>query len=158
MSSPVYNPPNYAPPVRASQTWFGRNWKWFVPCLVVTFAAVVTLFVFSLLSLAFGMMRSSEAYQTAITRAQQNPAVWAKIGHPFRVGKLLSGSIHLNGDSGDAEMSIPISGDQGSGHILVGAKKRAGKWTYQTLEVRVDSDGTVIPLLGPGGASSDDAV
>lgn len=155
MGSPVYNPPMYPP---APRTWFGRNWKWFVPTIVVAFVAMVGLFIFAILSFVFGIMRSSEPYQTAIQRAQQNPVVWQKIGHPVRVGRFFSGSINVSGDTGDAELSIPISGDRGAGHILVSAKKRAGKWTYETLEVHVDSDGTVIPLLGPGALTGDDSV
>jgi Cytochrome oxidase complex assembly protein 1 len=56
----------------------------------------------------------------------------------------------LNNDSGDAELSIPISGPRGKGRILVAAKKEHGRWSYQTMEVDVDGDDTAIPLLNPG--------
>jgi len=157
MSSPVYSPP-MSPIAQVPRTWFGRNWKWFVPTLVVTFLTIFGLFIFAILSFVFGTIRSSGPYQTAIERTQQNPVVWEKIGHPVRVGRFFSGSINISGDSGNAELSIPIYGDHGAGHILVSAKKREGKWTYQVLEVHVDADGTVIPLLGPGAAAGDDSV
>lgn len=160
MSSPASNPPMY-PIVRAPKTWFGRNWKWFVPVLCAFAAALLGLFVLGIYFAVTGIMKSNDAYKTAIQRAEQNPVVWEKIGHPFRVGSLISGNVNLNGPSGEADISIPIHGDHGSGHIFVSAKKRAGKWTYEVLEVHVDGDGTVIPLLGAGGgeaAPADDSV
>jgi Cytochrome oxidase complex assembly protein 1 len=158
MGSTVYNPPVYSPAPRR-KSWFERNWKWFVPAVLVFLVAIAGLFVLAILSFVNGLMRSSDAYKTAIQRAEQSPMVAVKIGHPFRVGRLIAGSINLNNDSGEAELSIPISGDRGTGHILVGAKKSAGKWTFQTLEVHVDGDQDVIPLLGPdGGPPPDDAV
>jgi hypothetical protein len=131
------------------KSWFSRNWKWFVPLLLAASMAVLAAFVLALLSVVTGMMRSTEAYTTAIQRAEQSPEVASKIGHPLRVGRLISGRVNLNGDSGEAVLSIPISGDRGSGRILVAAKKQAGKWTFQTLEVHVNGDEMVIPLLSP---------
>jgi hypothetical protein len=160
MTTPAYNAPGYFPPV-PYRSWFARNWKWFVPVLVATFVAMLGLFLLGLFVTATGMIRSSGAYKTAIQKAEQNPVVETKIGRPFRVGKFVQGNVNFSGDSGDAELSIPITGERGSGHIIARAKKRAGEWTFQTLEVHVDSDGTVIPLLGAGGGESapaDDSV
>ncbi len=92
-------------------------------------------------------------------RAEQSPEVAARIGRPFRVGRLVSGRVNLNGDGGDEEISIPISGEHGSGYILARAKKKGGQWTFQRLEVHVDGSDTVIPWTGSGGAApADDSV
>jgi len=159
MSSSAYTPPSYTPPAQY-KSWFARNWKWFMPLLAFTALGTLCLFVVGVYEIAANMVRSSDVYSIAIQKAQQSPAVWSNIGRPFQVGKFVQGNIGLSNDNGEAELSIPISGAQGAGHIVVSAKKRAGQWTFQTLEVHVDADGTVIPLLGPGGeaAPADDSV
>jgi hypothetical protein len=158
MSSNVYGPASDSP-VSRRKSWFERNWKWFVPVLVVFLLATAALFVFAILSFVTGLMRSSDAYKLAIQRAEQSQAVAAKIGRPFRVGWLMMGSINLKDDGGDAEMSIPIAGDRGAGRIIVVAKKTARLWTFQTLEVHVDGDAKIIPLIASdGGPPADDVI
>ena len=58
-----------------------------------------------------------------------------------------SGNISVSGSSGDAEFSIPISGPKGSAVICVVAKKKAGKWIYEILEVEVEGSKDRIGLL-----------
>jgi hypothetical protein len=155
MGTTVNNAPAYSPAPRR-KSWFDRNWKWFVPALAVLMCGMVALFVLGVYEFASGMIRGSDAYKVAIERAEQSPAVAAKIGRPFKIGKLITGSIRLNNGSGDAELSIPILGDRGAGRILVAATENAGKWTFQTLEVHVDGDEKVIPLMGPNGGPPPD--
>lgn len=110
---------------------------------------MVGLFVGGVFELATSIMRSSDAYKTAVQRAEESPLVTEKIGHPIQVGWFTSGNMNVSGDSGNADLSIPISGPRGKGHIEVSAKKEHGKWTYQTLEVDVDGSDIAIPLLSP---------
>ena len=95
----------------------------------------------------------------------KNADVQAKVGTPMKVGWLTSGSINLNGPSGDASLAIPLSGPKGAGTIYVEAKKKAGTWRYETLEF-APSDGARVPLLdeslpqilpAPASPSKDDA-
>jgi hypothetical protein len=111
-------------------------------------ALVFGLFLGGVFELATSLIKSSDAYKTAVQRAEDSPEVREKIGYPLKVGWFTSGRINVAGDSGNADLSIPISGPRGKGHILVSAKKRNGKWAYQTLEVEVDGE-AVIPLLSP---------
>jgi hypothetical protein len=60
----------------------------------------------------------------------------------------LSGNTNVNGASGDADLSIPISGPKGKGTIFAVAKKSGGEWTYSKLNVKIDSTGETIDL-GP---------
>jgi hypothetical protein len=119
--------------------------------MVLSSALLFAGFVGGVLELVTTIMRSSDVYKTAVQRAENSPLVAEKIGRPFKIGWFTSGNINVSGDSGNADLSIPISGQRGSGRILVGAKKRHGKWTYQTLEVEVDGDEATIPLLTPDG-------
>jgi hypothetical protein len=129
--------------------WWSRNWKWFVPtgcCLAplvigACFAAFLVLVVFSAL-------KQSDAYKIAVARAKADSRVMAALGTPIEEGWYLSGKTNVNGASGDADISIPISGPKGKGTIYAVATKSAGEWTYSKLQVKIDSTGETIDL-GP---------
>ena len=72
----------------------------------------------------------------------------AALGTPIEEGWYLSGKTNVNGGSGDADISIPISGPKGKGTIYAVATKSAGEWTYSKLQVKIDSTGEAIDL-GP---------
>jgi hypothetical protein len=148
MNTPAYSLPSGAP-AQPRRSWFERNWKWFVPVMLVSAVLLFGLFFGALFELLTSVMRSSVAYQTAVQRAEESPEVADKIGHPIKVGWIVSGNINVSSNSGNADLSIPISGPRGKGRILVSAKKQFGKWTFQTLEVQVEGDDTPIPLLTP---------
>ncbi len=129
------------------QNWWGRNWKWFVPvgCLgsLVLFAA----FIAALMCLVFGMMKSSDAYQHAVTKAKASPAVQQALGSPIEEGLFIMGNINVSGSSGQADLSIPVSGPDGEGRLYVVASKSAGRWRFSTLIVEIGETKQRINLL-----------
>jgi Cytochrome oxidase complex assembly protein 1 len=136
-------------PLRPNRTWFGRNWKWFVPVMVATAVLLFGLLFAGVFELVTSLTTSSDPYKMAVQRAEDSPQVAQEFGRPLKVGGFASGNIDVSGDSGEAEFSIPISGPRETGHIEVNAKKENGKWLFHTLEVEVDGQDTVIPLLTP---------
>jgi cytochrome oxidase complex assembly protein 1 len=131
------------------QSWFERNWKWFVPLLIVFGVLVLALLVGGLFWSLESMMRSSYAYQLAVERAMESPAVAARLGKPLHIGWLVSGNVNFSGAEENAKLSIPISGPYGKGDIIVVGKKRANHWSFETLEVDVSGQDEPIPLLEP---------
>ena len=129
--------------------WFGRNWKWFVPvgCLSVVLVAVV--FVAAVAYLAFGSIKSTYVYQEAIAKTRSNAAVVRELGEPIEPGLLISGRIDVNESSGNADMSIPVSGPKKSGRVYVSAVKKLGKWDFSALEVEVEGKTERINVLTP---------
>ena len=136
-----------APPPPPPQGWFGRNWKWFVPTGCATLLVLFLCFIAGIFAVVATSMKSSDAYKEAMARAQADPRVIEKIGQPMRSGWFVSGSVNTNPASGQADLSIPISGPNGKGKIYVGAKKTAGRWRFETLEVEVDGSPDRIDLL-----------
>jgi hypothetical protein len=132
---------------RYEPNWWQRNWKWFVPvgCLstLLLFFGGIAL----LASFVFGMMKSSDVYGQAVTRAKANPEVVAALGSPISAGYFTNGSIQQSGDSGSAQLSIPISGPKGKATIYVEARKSAGHWSFGKLQVGIDSQNRSIDLL-----------
>lgn len=84
-------------------------------------------------------MKGSEPYRLALEAARADPAVVAAFGGSFEPGTLVSGNISVDGNAGAADMSIPISGPAGSGHIEAKGTKSAGSWTMERILVVKDS-------------------
>lgn len=131
------------------QSWFDKNWKWFVPALVGSSLLVLALFVVGVMSLVSSIFRESYPYKIALERANASAEVADRIGKPLKVGWFMTGSINYKGPEGDAAFNIPISGPKDKGTIAVEAKKRANHWAFQTLQVDIAGENRTIPLLDP---------
>jgi cytochrome oxidase complex assembly protein 1 len=152
MSSPPYSPSSY-PPTVPYRSWFARNWKWFVPSVVVVLALGFGLFLWGTLRFVNQMFRSSEPYQAAVQKVEQSPLVAKRLGQPIQIGDIASGNLSTSNTTGHARLSIPISGPLGKGRIIVIAQKFGSRWIYHLIEVRVDGDPAAIVIEG-----SEDAV
>lgn len=126
--------------------WFGRNWKWVVPagCLVpMLFLGGCALAVFFF---AMGVLKQTDAYETALARAQENPAVIEAIGSPISQTGIFSGNSNVNGATGELNLSIPLRGPKGRATLYVEAKKSADIWYFQTMVVKIEKTGERIDL------------
>ena len=111
--------------------------------ILVSFVA----FVASIALLVFSAMKSRDVYKEALVRAKANSAVIEALGSPIKDGFLVSGSTSVNGASGEANLSIPISGPNGKGTIYVAANKSLGRWNYSGLTVEIAKTHQRIDLL-----------
>ena len=124
-------------PSTAAPSWLGRNWKWVVPVGCLSVVAAFVALLASIVVVVFGFLRSSDVYQYALEKASSNDAVVEALGEPVDPGWYLTGSIQVQGASGQADISIPIAGPRGKGTIFASARKTAGRWDYQVLEVEI---------------------
>jgi Cytochrome oxidase complex assembly protein 1 len=136
-----------APP-RKNRTWV------IVIAVVAGILVLVVLSVGGLLAVIFAAMRSSEPYQHAVEVIDRDPRAAAVLGAPVTTGWFFSGNIDVSGGGGNADLAIPVSGSRHKGTIEVVAKKSAGRWTYQTLELKVDGQDTPINLLAQSDSES----
>jgi hypothetical protein len=127
--------------------WWKRNWKWFVPVTVVTLAMFFVALVGSIALIVFSAIKSTDVYKEALTRAKAHPAVIEAIGLPITEGFLVSGNTSVNGASGEANLSIPISGPKGKATIYVAATKSLGQWNYSGLVAEIEKTHKRINLL-----------
>ena len=126
--------------------WWGRNWKWFVPTGCLGILLLAATFVFVIICIVFGAMKSSDAYKIALAKAQADPRVVNALGFPITDGFFVSGKTNVSGSSGQADMTVPISGPRGKGTIYFVASKFAGEWTFSKLIVEVGKTGERIDL------------
>jgi cytochrome oxidase complex assembly protein 1 len=144
-------PANYAPapqfsgiqgaPLRKRRTWV------IVLSIIVGVVLLFVLFVAGLAFVLISSMKSSDPYQHAVNVVRRNPQVVAALGTPVAPSWYLLGSINLSGNSGNADLTIPVSGIRQKGSVHVVARKSSGHWTYQTLEFTVDGQEEPVNLL-----------
>jgi len=139
-------PPALAPPPRP-KNWFARH-----PVLGIL--ALAALAFVLLLGFAGGILyaveysfKRSDVYNQALAEARKSPELAGKLGQPLEPGWFISGNINLNGTSGEASLSTPISAPKGKGTLYIVASKSAGKWHFETLEVEIDGESQRIDLL-----------
>jgi hypothetical protein len=135
------------PAVGLPKNWFSRNWKWFIPVVVLGMVAALALFVGGVALFVFGLLKSSEPYQHAVAVASSNPDVVRELGAPIVPAWYVSGNINVAGTSGNADLAIVLNGARRRGTVYVVAKKNDGVWTYSRLQVLVDGQESPIKLL-----------
>lgn len=127
--------------------WFTRNWKWFVPVIIVGAILLCCGCMVVFAGTISTTMKSSGAYQQAVTITQESSAAKEVLGSPIKPKFWMSGSISENGASGNADLAIPVSGPHGSGKVFVVATKSGGLWDFDTLVLVLDDSGERIDLL-----------
>jgi hypothetical protein len=132
---------------QTSRSWFARNALWVVPVGCLGVLAALAAFAGLVLTIAMGSVKATDAYREAVDRAKASPQVLAALGEPVKVGWFVSGKVNVSGPSGDAELSIPLSGPQGKGTLYATARKQAGRWRYEVLEVEVEGRKDRIDLM-----------
>ena len=105
------------------------------------------VFVGSIVLIVFSAVKSSDVYKDALARAKTHPAVIEALGSPVTEGFLVSGNTNVNGASGEANLSIPVSGPKGKGTIYVAARKSLGRWNYSGLVLEIERTHQRIGLL-----------
>ena len=105
--------------------------------------ALGVVFVLCIVFFVFSVLKSSDAYQNALTRAKNDSRVVAALGSPIKEGLVPSGKTNVNGSSGEADIAIPISGPKGKATIYAVGTKSDGKWEFSKLSVQVDGGNTI---------------
>ena len=134
-------------PPKKPITWWQRNWKWFVPVGCLGLLAIFTGFVVLIVTIVFGMMKSSDVYKGALAQAKADPAVEMALGTPIEEGLFVMGNINISGSSGEADLAIPISGPDDEATIYLVAEKSASRWIFSTLVVEIKTTGDRIDLM-----------
>jgi hypothetical protein len=132
-----------------------RHRPWFIPAVVVGGVVLFAGLMALMLGVFVGALKSSDAYEGALARTRSAPAVIAVLGTPIEAGYFVTGTIHVSGPTGLAELAIPVSGPRGRATVYVEAAKRLGDWHFDHLVVQVERTGARIDLApGPPPAPS----
>ncbi|TDW52508.1 cytochrome oxidase complex assembly protein 1 [Flavobacterium sp. 270] len=129
-----------------ANSWWDKNWKWFVPTGCVTIIMLLVLFAAEILLGVASILTESDAYKEAMDKVQHNELVVKQLGNPIEKDGMISGNIDADDDSGNCDLEIPIKGPKGAGVLFVTAHKN-GKWIFDELSVYVNKTNTEINLL-----------
>jgi hypothetical protein len=91
------------------------------------------------------VFKSSDVYQEAIEIAQNSPEVQQSLGDDIEATWPITGSLNMNADRGEVDMTIPLKGSNGSGKIRVKGTREGGDWNYEKIEF-TDPQGKTIDL------------
>lgn len=124
----------------------GRNWKWMLPVGCLGLILIGVAVIGGIFLVAMSALKSSEVYKGALDRARSNPEAVAALGEPIKDGWLVQGNVNFSGQSGTANLQIPVSGPKNSGTIQARATYEGSAWMYERLDLVVKS-GETISLL-----------
>jgi hypothetical protein len=69
------------------------------------------------------------------------------MGEPIHPGWFISGQLNVSGTTGNADLSIPVSGPRGKGVIRAVAVKIEGVWRFTTLQMNIQGTTASVDLL-----------
>jgi Cytochrome oxidase complex assembly protein 1 len=144
-------PPSEAPVVAAIEhpdkpRLLSKHWK----RNLAIFAGLMAL----LMVVVSVIFDDSEVCKMSFAAAEANPVVRQRLGEPVKRGFFTSGRIEISGPSGHADIAIPVSGPHGKATVYAVARKSAGLWTFETLEIEFDQTSPRVNLLSAGSTSS----
>ena len=161
MQPPPYQPPPYSPPAppatfptgyatgsgKPSKSWLGRNMGCAIGLGCLAILAFICLMFLGVFAVAMTAMKASDVYSVAMHAATTDKTLISELGAPIKAGWFVSGSVNVAGSTGDANISIPVSGSFRAGHVNAVAKKAAGKWIFSVLNAEVEGRAAPIDLL-----------
>jgi hypothetical protein len=140
-------PPYPLHPKPMQKNWLDQHPRWKIPLGFVTLIFLMAVFVAVLLTIVTMSLHRSDVYKQAMAKTTEDLQVREQIGEPVQSAWIISGQLQVNGSSGDANLSIPISGPRGKGLIRAVAHKTGGVWRFRYLQVSVEGQPGNIDLL-----------
>ena len=140
-------PPYPLHPEPIERSWLERHAHWKIPLGCMILLLLIGIFGGGLLAIVMTSFHRSDVYKQAVERASRNPQVREHLGEPVRASWFSTGRLSVNGDSGKADLRIPLAGPRGRGSVRAIATKSAGVWSFTYLQVSVEGKSECIDLL-----------
>jgi hypothetical protein len=132
-----------------------KTWVWIpIGCL-----AVLLLVIGGCGACMYGglqMFKQSEVYQMALKTVQEHSGAQSALGTPIEAGLMVQGNIQMQNQGGNANLTFPVSGPEGSGTVNCVATRSGGTWEMETLTLTLDESGETLTLVSPEGEEADD--
>ncbi len=108
------------------------------------YVAFIAFFV-GLFFIIMTTMKSSDAFQLALTRLQASPAATEFLGSPITTGFPM-GNFESSGPRGSANLSFSVKGPKGEGTVFMEARKDLGLWKIDRMVLEQQGAGRRIDL------------
>lgn len=124
------------------KTWWKRNWKWFIPLLVVF---LVIMGLISSSEIGDNISDTVKAYadpdliDKALQKAQKNEEVIALLGPIEPIDKLaiLEGVVKYSNEDNSIDISFRIKGSKGRGRMRIFADRNGNNWEYKEVVIGI---------------------
>lgn len=143
-------PPAYAAPPRKG--WFGRNWLWFIPSIVLLPICLCG----GLCGGGFLYLRqtvvNSGAYALTLEKLRENAEVKAALGEPIEETWMTMGGVNMTSDQGShATLMIRVQGSKAGAMVESESRQAPGvkEWELTRLIVRPDGGSPIVIAGGP---------
>ena len=147
------NVPQFDPNPAPRKGWFGRNWLWFVPVVLLSTGCFCCLGCGGIFFGVFQALKSSEPYQMALAHVQNDPEVIGVLGEPIvEAGFVPFGAVEVENDHGTSTLHFQVSGPNGQAWVSSTAVREGGRWQLTFVEVTPD-DGSTGPIVWPADAA-----
>jgi hypothetical protein len=124
------------------ESWFKKNWKWFVPL-----TGMMLILTISLLIIAFGSFLGSyskayadpELYELALEKVKKNERVNVVLGEiePISNMSILNGSVNYSDDNNLVNSTIKITCEKGKAMLDILAERNNKTWDYKLITLRI---------------------
>ncbi|CAM3744182.1 cytochrome c oxidase assembly factor Coa1 family protein [Flavobacterium gelidilacus] len=125
-----------------NQSWFKKNWKWFIPL-----TGIVLFLTISLLIIAFSSVLGNyskayadpKLYELALEKVRQNDRVNEVLGEiqPIDNMTILNGSVNYSDDNKIVNSTIKITCKKGKAMLDISAELNNDTWNYKKITVRI---------------------
>jgi hypothetical protein len=106
--------------------------------IVLGVAAVLAIAIF-----VVSVVKRSDVYREAYSRASNDPRVVAALGTPIERGWWVIGKVSVDDNTGTANIDFPISGPKGNARVHAAASRENDAWSYSSLVVRPAAGGEI---------------
>tara|TARA_R110002072_G_scaffold34118_3_gene102488 strand:+ start:281 stop:808 length:528 start_codon:yes stop_codon:yes gene_type:complete len=126
--------------------------------------AIILLGVLGCVGITVGvvsMIKGSQPYKDGLAKATADKRVGEALGEPVKAQWLAGGQFNDAGNTGNAELVVPLEGPKGEGVLNISATKSGGKWTVNRATVLIPATGKTIDVVqgadGDEDAKTDEA-
>jgi hypothetical protein len=132
------------------KSWWKRNWKWFIPSVIVlsTFAIILSLFASPIPDIAKAYADNS-IHENALVKARQNQQVTETLGvlEPIDKMAIFEGFVLYSNNNNTVNLTIRVKGTKGKGKMDITANKVNENWSYQKIAIRIKEPKKTISII-----------
>jgi hypothetical protein len=135
------------------KNWLKRNWKWFLPTILLSFSLSIGLFINSNIDkniVDFAQAYTDNSlYEKAIEKAKSNQRVLEVLGNlePIDPLAIMEGNAKYSNNSNSVALSVRIKGNKGGGKMDILADKNGTEWEYKKISIRIKQTKEEIQII-----------
>ncbi|MDN3672458.1 cytochrome c oxidase assembly factor Coa1 family protein [Flavobacterium branchiarum] len=134
-------------------SWWKRNWKWFLPSSIVFFFVGIGLALSLLINGNIDdyaqAYSDTSLYEKAIEKAKINDRVKDVLGdlEPIDNLAILEGDAKYSNNGNCVDLTIRVKGNKGKGKMDISAIKNGTEWEYKKINIRTKLSKETIEII-----------